>query len=324
MQLADSNNIAKRQMLTETNTTPLRPRHGRPEVNIDVPAVVGQFLIDLTLSDLVIELVQNELDAGSPNTTITFGENALICEGHGMPIDRSGWKRLRQVLGAGGEVDPKIGGIGSKNHGLRSAFLLGDTIIVQSAGKRIDLTVRGDLQKPARFYPAVWPEERDLNAPERGTRITVPYRTEPISVPNAERTRFDAQTPDSIAALNAEAVAQAPARLLAASAPGRKWHYELTFASPKSSCLFVFDCEPVPGRAHRLYQRTCRFKKAGQPGRVVLRQLGSPFDLSLGGDDRGTLPKIFRRGDQRLLGALTGMICRFRGAAPSAIQSPTR
>ena len=186
-------------MLTETNTTPLPPRHGRPEVHIDVPAVVGQFLIDLTLSDLVIELIQNELDAGSPSTTITFGENALICEGRGMPIDRSGWKRLRQVLGAGGDVEAKVDGIGSKNHGLRSAFLLGDTIIVQSAGKRIDLTVRGALPESARFFPAGWPEERDLRAPERGTRITVPYRTEPITVPNGEQTRFDAQLPDSIA-----------------------------------------------------------------------------------------------------------------------------
>ncbi len=41
-------------------------------------------------------------------------------------IARLGWDRLYCVLGAGGEVAAKKKGIGSKNHGLRSAFLLTD------------------------------------------------------------------------------------------------------------------------------------------------------------------------------------------------------
>lgn len=36
----------------------IAPRTGRPEVNIDVPAVVGQFLNDLSRVDLIVELVQ--------------------------------------------------------------------------------------------------------------------------------------------------------------------------------------------------------------------------------------------------------------------------
>jgi hypothetical protein len=136
-------------------------REGRPEVLIDVPGVVGQFLTDLTPFDVVVEFIQNELDAGSTKTNITFGSEALICEGNGKPIDVTGWNRLRYVLGAGGDVTPKAGGIGAKNHGLRSAFLLGDTIIVQSASNRIDLTVRGDETNSSRFYPAVWPKIPD-------------------------------------------------------------------------------------------------------------------------------------------------------------------
>lgn len=35
-------------------------REGAPVVNIDVPAVVSQFLSELTTFDLVVELVQND------------------------------------------------------------------------------------------------------------------------------------------------------------------------------------------------------------------------------------------------------------------------
>jgi hypothetical protein len=131
------------------------PRAGRPEVHIDVPAVVGDFLNDLSTVDLIVELVQNELDAGSPKTTITFEEDALVCEGEGSAIDPQGWERLKYVLGAGGEVPAKIDGIGAKNHGLRAAFLIGNTITVQSSGYRIDLTATGDDTAPDKFYPAV-------------------------------------------------------------------------------------------------------------------------------------------------------------------------
>ena len=181
-------------------------REGTPEVLIDVPGVVGQFLTDLTPFDVVVELIQNELDAGSEKTKIVFGTEALICEGGGKPIDHKGWERLRYVLGAGGVVDAKIGGIGAKNHGLRSAFLLGDTIIVQSDGHRIDLTVRGDKANSSRFFPAVWPKVPDPTAPKNGTKITVPYRSKALIVPNGDDTRLDVETPEKIGRLFAEAV----------------------------------------------------------------------------------------------------------------------
>jgi hypothetical protein len=46
-------------------------------------SAVGQFLNDLSRVDLIIELVQNELDAGSRHTVIAFEEDALVCEGDG-------------------------------------------------------------------------------------------------------------------------------------------------------------------------------------------------------------------------------------------------
>ena len=101
-------------MGTIVRHSPIAPRTGRPEVNIDVPAVVGQFLNDLSRVDLIVELVQNELDAGSRHTVIAFEEEALVCEGDGTHIDRLGWERLKYVLGAGGDVLAKVDGIGAR------------------------------------------------------------------------------------------------------------------------------------------------------------------------------------------------------------------
>ena len=100
---------------------------------VDIPAILGQFLINLRLEDLVIELIQNELDAFSPSTVISFEEDRLTCEGLGRPVDKNGWTRLEVVAAAGGDIEAKKDGIGMKNHGLRTGFLIGDNIIVQSA-----------------------------------------------------------------------------------------------------------------------------------------------------------------------------------------------
>ena len=89
---------------------------------VDLPAIVGQFLINVRLEDLIVELVQNELDAGSTATSIRFGPDSLVCEGDGEPIDEDGWARLRKTLGAGHQVPVKPDGIGTKNHGLRTGL----------------------------------------------------------------------------------------------------------------------------------------------------------------------------------------------------------
>ncbi len=89
---------------------------------VDLAAVVGQFLINTRAEDLPIELVQNELDAGSSCTEVTFGEDAIVCQGDGESVDEIGWERLRKFLGAGGAVAAKADGIGGAHDLFRAAF----------------------------------------------------------------------------------------------------------------------------------------------------------------------------------------------------------
>lgn len=278
------------------NAPLILPRKGKPEVHIDVPAVVGQFLTDVTVFDLVVELVQNELDAGSSKTIIAFGTDALVCEGNGKSIDPWGWERLRHVLGAGGEVAAKVDGIGAKNHGLRSAFLLGDTIGVQSDGYRIDLTVRGDQQRPSRFFPAVWPKIHDDSAPKKGTRVTVPYRKQPLEVASGDQITLAPELPERLEALFKEAIQDSPDRFIGASAPGRKWKYELTLSFHGKETRFIFSCEPLKGKYAGFFRRTCSMQEDGKRFRLILRQLASSFELKLRSDDKGKVPRLFRRG----------------------------
>jgi hypothetical protein len=66
---------------------------------------------------MVVELLQNDLDAGASRTIIDFKEHVLVCEGNDKPIDPARWRPVARMLGAGGEVAAKKDGIGSKNHG---------------------------------------------------------------------------------------------------------------------------------------------------------------------------------------------------------------
>ncbi|MGO7388899.1 hypothetical protein ACCT20_37525, partial [Rhizobium ruizarguesonis] len=63
--------------LISTGHDMLQPiaRTGRPIARIDVAAAAGQFLAELSLADLVVELVQNDLDAGASRTMISFGDD---------------------------------------------------------------------------------------------------------------------------------------------------------------------------------------------------------------------------------------------------------
>ena len=276
-------------------------REGAPEVNIDVPAVVSQFLSELSLYDLVIELVQNELDAGSTRTEIVFGEGALTCSGNGSPIDKAGWERLRYVLGAGSEVTAKQDGIGSKNHGLRSAFLIGDRILVQSDGQRIDLTARGSKSRPDDFFPGVWPPLSDPTSPSTGVRITIPYRTRALNVP--ERNPLEPIDQTVLASLFDDSVKQSADRFICASEPSRLWRYELVLAYGKTRTTFVFSCAPIL-RLPRFYLRECKQADNGSRARVVARRLCAPFDISLAADDHAKVPRLFRHG-KKVLGEIS-------------------
>lgn len=250
-----------------------RERSGAPLVQIDIAAVLGGFLKELSPVDVVVELVQNELDAGSTFTEIVFGNDALVCTGNGRKINRQGWKRLVYVLGAGGEVEAKADGIGEKNHGIRSAFLLGDDIVVQCNGHRVELTLRGDMQDRDRFYPAAWPKEADEAAPHVGTRVSVGYRKKLRSVPGQ-----NSLLPLDDLALDRlfdQALEMCPNRFLFCSSPGRKWEYKLVLV--RGGRRVAFQYEARPSGKGGLYLRTCKRVEGSRSRRLMERKMCRTF-----------------------------------------------
>jgi hypothetical protein len=140
--------------------------------------LVAEFVLGHSYPDVLRELAQNEFDAGGSRLVADFGDHALRITGNGRPVDANGWRRLSVLLStgrvAGGNGDqsviaPKTNGIGSKNLGLRSLFLIGDQIIVRSAGYWTLLDrENGALAKP---------ESDRRSDRDDGIEITVPYRT---------------------------------------------------------------------------------------------------------------------------------------------------
>ena len=158
-----------------------RGQWNRPDLdNLDLAfsfgeSVLSEFVSGHDASGVLRELVQNEFDAKGTKIEILFGEESVQILGNGKPIDAAGWKRLSVMLGKGQVngsdrvIEPKVNGIGSKNFGLRSLFLLGDQIFVSSAGRWTILDIsRGTLPKPLRV-----PDSKDT----QGIRIEVPFRT---------------------------------------------------------------------------------------------------------------------------------------------------
>lgn len=279
--------------MTNPNEDRLPDREGEPEDTIDKAAMVSQFLRELDMADLVVELVQNELDAGATRTVIDFGDRALTCEGNGRPIDRKGWSRLETLLGAGGDVEAKPDGIGSKNHGLRSGFLLGDRIGIQSDGLRVDLTVRGDRARPNQFKPGFWPRTSDPDAPAQGVRITVPYRTERLARPDGDGAFLDPITRSELDRIWRDALSDAPERFVSASTPGSPWSYTLILSrSGQEDHELHFASKPLGGPLRGLWDRTCKVRTPGRPLTTRLRRHAVRFGLEV--SDGGKVPRLFR------------------------------
>jgi hypothetical protein len=276
------------------------PREGRPQVKADIPSLVAEFLGELTLGDIIVELVQNELDGGSRRTEIEITDDALICTGDGEKIGPTGWERLSFVIGAGTLVEAKVDGIGVKNHGIRACFLLGDRIVVQSDKQRADLTARGQPDEPDAFFPAAWDPEPDPMAPKRGVRVTVPMRTEPLAIPG--RNPLMPPTSGTLDELFNSAIEAAPDRFLCASTPGQPWRYELVFKRGKRTVSLTYTARSM-GKSG-LYERICTRAIGNRDGREVARRLTSPFVYLLAERDTAKVPRLFRDSGQVL-----GEIC---------------
>jgi Domain of unknown function (DUF3883) len=139
-------------------------------------SVLEQFAQGHTVGDILRELVQNEYDADGGSLSVTFGTAGLEVRGSGRVIDQAGWRRLSVMLGTGrvaGEnrdVPQKVNGIGSKNHGLRSLFLIGNEIYIRSGGYQTVLDLRRGALREPRLDPA--------SASVPGAHVFVPYRQE--------------------------------------------------------------------------------------------------------------------------------------------------
>ncbi len=262
---------------------------------IDVAAVVGQFLSELSLQDLVVEMVQNDLDAGATRTVITFGDDALVCEGNGMGVDAKGWMRLSYVLGAGGEVEAKKNGIGSKNHGLRALFLMADDVWIQSNGFRVDMTARGRSKTPTDFYPASWARVADPASPTKGTRITAEYRKTRLRKPDGDGAFLEPLTKENLDAIWLSSSGEAAERFITASAPGKPWRYELVLErSGRESKTFVYECKPSSDGFRNTYVRTCSLKVGKRPAERILRRQCSRFLIDAADLGSAKVPHLFK------------------------------
>ena len=175
-----------------------------------------QFLKGLRTDDLMVELIQNDLDANAKHTSISFELDRLVCQGDGEPVEEEGWERLSYVMGAGDQVESKQFRIGVKNHGLKACFSLGDDIVLRSDGLRMVQTLYMDGPK---FHPSpgTLPHpEADESAPSVGCpgSVEVPYRTKRLQVSKGELFEFEPPNENFTDRLFLEACHALPVRLM--------------------------------------------------------------------------------------------------------------
>ena len=186
-----------------------------------------QFLSGLHADDLMVELIQNDLDANASRTSIAFTPDRLICQGDGEAVSEDGWRRLSFVMGAGAEVESKRFRIGVKNHGLKACFWLGDEIIVRSNGLRMVQTLYkdGHDREPS---PGTLPKPvPDSVALHTGCSIEVPYREQELVVTKGEGLKIGVPDRSSLEQRFRNASESLPRRLLGVVRPDRHDQYTL-------------------------------------------------------------------------------------------------
>ena len=276
-------------------------------------SVVDEFVAGHDVTDVLRELVQNEFDAGGTAMTVTFGEHGLNVTGNGKAIARDGWSRLSVIIGTGrvvGEddqafIERKMNGIGSKNFGLRSLFILGDRIHVRSKGWVAVL----DLPRLA--TARVKDQE---SAETRGVSIHVPYRTAPFEglLPftlAAERRTLDTMASGMLATLAKLA--------LAGNRPGLR---QVTLRSERVGREIRWSQravrEPCKLRGVTAIRRTGTLVdlRAGEPPRTSsFEELEYLRSIDLPGNERDrSLPEYYRAGDGRIRVAVSIPISRKR------------
>jgi hypothetical protein len=136
------------------------------------PNIIEQFVISHDLIGIVAELIQNDFDAKSRKTKIHFQKDKLVVTGYGIKIDKEGWERLTYLLGVRPESE-KRKGIGKKNFGIRSLFLISNTLIISSGGYKTALDFKKGARKKKIKETAIYQEDSSF-------RLEAEYRTESL------------------------------------------------------------------------------------------------------------------------------------------------
>lgn len=259
------------------------------------------YLLDLDRDDLIAELIQNDLDQDATRTVISFEQGHLVCEGNGRPVEPDGWRRLRKIQGAGESIPAKRGKIGVKNHGLKTAFTIGDEIRLLSDGQAIVQTLYAKRRgKPP--YPGASPHPLpDPEAPAEGCRIIIRYRVVPIEPPQGEASVLSAVTEQEIDALFLSACASAPEQFAGIVSPEVAPRYEIVLQHWRlGEARFQFSCTRPRkiGGGIELFRRRCTVSGTVASLPNALQEQAARRLTPLKGRLRKRVADFFRRGNR--------------------------
>ena len=256
------------------------------------------FLVGLDRNDLIAELIQNDLDQDATRTIISFKEDRLVCEGDGKPVDSGGWQRLRKIQGAGDSVPAKRRKIGVKNHGLKTAFMLGDELRLMSAGESIVQTLyaKGRNKPP---YPGASPTPTaDQQAPPVGCRIVIPYRSKALEPAQGEKVKLGAITEEEIDELFRQACSSIPEQFSGVVTPENLNRYKIVLRHWRlGEARFRFLCtgEREIAKRMKLFERSCKVSGTMSPLPESLKEQAVRRFQPLKGSLMERVPDFYRR-----------------------------
>ena len=260
-----------------------------------------QFLNSLNFDDLIIELIQNDLDAGATHTSISFLHDRLVCKGNGESISEDGWQRLSYVMGAGDKVERKRFRIGVKNHGLKACFGLGDEIILRSDGKKTVQTLYKDGPDSPPSPGTLLEPELDKKAPNIGCMVEIPYRKRVLAVEKGEPVRREPADAASVEKIFKDACRYLPERLMGVIRPGVREQYTLSLEHCENGLVELQWTARRPKRAggggrkrFMLFSRECRItSQVSDLDSEVIYERAAIFKIPLASESHREIPEFF-------------------------------
>ena len=125
------------------------------------PNIIVNFVKSHDLAGMIAELIQNDFDATGRRLKISFLRDSLVAESYGAKVDKNGWERLSYLLGTPDEIS-KEKGIGKKNFGLRSLFLVGNQIAISSGGYMTGIIIDVGARRKRIRDNTIYPNELSL------------------------------------------------------------------------------------------------------------------------------------------------------------------